>query len=198
MPRLTADYEDAALEGSVDPARLPYAEREKFLEGIVERAKAKVAAKDPAATIAVIDEGLRLVARVKNFIAKDWRLRLLAIRARAHVARGDKAAALADYDAALTGENPAAKLVIERADLLVALGRRADATATVRALLVYATGAKEWLAKHDAPKDPTRVRHAKFGEGVVIGIEGHGEQQTLTIKFPDGQKKLRRGFVEVL
>ncbi|MGA7556900.1 MAG: hypothetical protein WBW54_24375 [Candidatus Acidiferrales bacterium] len=45
-----------------------------------------------------------------------------------------------------------------------------------------------------ATKDPLigkRVRHAKYGVGTIIGVEGEGEERRLTVSFQDyGAKKL--------
>lgn len=41
-----------------------------------------------------------------------------------------------------------------------------------------------------------RVAHAKFGEGVVVGVDGQGAERKLAIDFPDaGSKKLLERFV---
>ena len=44
------------------------------------------------------------------------------------------------------------------------------------------------------PKDPLigkRVRHAKYGVGTIIEVEGEGEERSLTVSFQDyGAKKL--------
>ena len=35
------------------------------------------------------------------------------------------------------------------------------------------------------------VRHAKWGDGVIIDIEGHGDKAEATVRFPDaGEKRL--------
>ena len=43
-----------------------------------------------------------------------------------------------------------------------------------------------------------KVSHPKFGEGVVLDTEGHGENAKLTIQFESGEKKLLAKFVTVV
>jgi DNA helicase-2/ATP-dependent DNA helicase PcrA len=39
------------------------------------------------------------------------------------------------------------------------------------------------------------VRHAKYGQGIIIRVEGEGEDARLTVNFPGyGQKKLVAKF----
>ena len=54
--------------------------------------------------------------------------------------------------------------------------------------------------KSDTPKAATirKVSHPKFGEGVVLNTEGHGENAKLTIQFDSGEKKLQANFVTIL
>jgi len=49
-----------------------------------------------------------------------------------------------------------------------------------------------------APRAPIRVRHVKFGDGVVIDQEGEGPAAKLTIAFESGTKRLQASFVRVL
>ena len=43
-----------------------------------------------------------------------------------------------------------------------------------------------------------RVRHAKFGEGVILSFEGEGERATIEIRFRDaGIKRLMLGFAKL-
>ena len=58
--------------------------------------------------------------------------------------------------------------------------------------------AEAWLAEHTREAPPKRVRHAKFGEGDVVALEGTGDQAKLVIDFADGRKTLLRRFVVVI
>ncbi len=54
--------------------------------------------------------------------------------------------------------------------------------------------------KSVTPNTATRqkVTHPKFGEGVVLDTEGHGENAKLTIQFESGEKKLMAKFVTIV
>lgn len=39
-----------------------------------------------------------------------------------------------------------------------------------------------------------RVRHAAFGEGTVLEIEGEGARTVVTVRFPQGVKRLALGY----
>lgn len=133
------------------------------------------------------DEGLRLANQTYLIEA---RTAFLMLRARARARLGDGDGALADLQAAAE-LSPHSNARFERAQLLVALGRREEAVAEAKRVPSYEgnTKVRAFIAAHSRESPPKRVRHAKLGEGTVVAIEGSGDQQTLTIAFPDGQKR---------
>jgi DNA helicase-2/ATP-dependent DNA helicase PcrA len=58
----------------------------------------------------------------------------------------------------------------------------------------YSTRAQKPAGKRESPQNSLigrRVRHAHFGVGTIIGVDGEGEDRRLTISFQDhGPKKL--------
>jgi hypothetical protein len=54
--------------------------------------------------------------------------------------------------------------------------------------------------KSVTPNTATRqkVSHPKFGQGIVLKTEGHGENAKLTIQFESGEKKLQAKFVTIV
>lgn len=176
LPRLTAQRDDAALVGDCDPRTLDDLEREKRALRFYAQAKT---AEDPRRGLALLADGLALLppqvpAKIMGVVLENLTATLLGRRARIHQQLGARDAALADVDLAL-GYAPRSTSLLELRETIAPQPR---------------------AAKPVGP--PKRVRHAKFGEGVVISAQGHGADTKLVIDFAEGRKTLLARFVEVL
>lgn len=87
---------------------------------------------------------------------------------------GRRDAALADFDAALAMQPNARPIQDARNELL---GNRPKPTGAAVAA-------------------PTRVRHAKLGDGTVVSATGTGPDRKYVIDFADGRKTIMARFVE--
>lgn len=190
LPRLTAQRSDAFLTGPRDPATLDRDERDETAHELIHRATALAAEDDLTTAIEWLDVAVTLEPRTAD---------ALLARSRLHLRAGRSDAALADLDAAILKVPHGGGLRMERAKQRLALGRREEALADARAALSYGHAeAGRWLQAASVAPPPVRVRHAKFGEGRVVSVEGKNDQQKLTVAFESGTKTLLRQFVEVI
>ncbi len=89
-----------------------------------------------------------------------------------------------------------ARALFARALLFAGRGERTRALADAKEAARHGSSdADAWLAAASRPK---RVRHKKFGDGIVVGVEETAEGQKLEIDFSSGKKKLLASFVDVI
>jgi tetratricopeptide (TPR) repeat protein len=187
LPRLTAGLSDQALDGRIDVTRLDKWKRAELADELLAELRALT---DDRQALVLSERAVRLAPEHASTLAARGRVR-------ARLGRLDEA--LADYDAAIGMVRHSPKLMFERAQLRWAKGDREGAIRDAQVASPSDPAAKRWLdEKAPRPGPPRRVRHAKFGDGVVVSIAGSGADEKLTIKFAAGTKTLLRRFVEVL
>jgi DNA helicase-2/ATP-dependent DNA helicase PcrA len=59
------------------------------------------------------------------------------------------------------------------------------------------TAAQRYTADDGALRIGQRVLHGKFGEGIVLQSEGHGERARVQVNFAEGAKWLMLGFANL-
>ncbi len=175
--QMRARYPRLAARGDAEALARPDYERDEIRRVLTAQARTVAEGGDDREALEILGRALSL-GTTSPFVNTE--------RARLLVRLGEPDAAMRELDAALSLDKFAAPTLLERAKLLLARGERSraldDATEAARCGL---GAANEWLAKHARPK---RVRHAKFGEGVVVAVEENGKDQ----------KQLLASFVEII
>jgi tetratricopeptide (TPR) repeat protein len=185
FPRLTANLGDIQLSGPFDAARLSTYERQRLAINLLERAKATA---DDRAKLELLDRADALWPSHQE---------IRGARGRVHARIGNLDTALADFDAVLAVSPDATRTQWERSKVRLARGDRDGALADARAVAQYVDEARGWLAEQ-ARITPKRVRHVKFGEGVVVSADTTGAEPKLVIDFASGRKTIASRFVDAI
>jgi tetratricopeptide (TPR) repeat protein len=180
LPRLAA-------KGDTVVATYPQSDRDAMALDLLKEARAMSAAGDDRGAVEILGRAVLLRPTKGNVLVE---------RAIVLARLGDPEAAIRDLDTAIETVPSNARALFERAMLLEARGERARALENARNAAKHGSReAETWLAAASIPK---RVRHKKFGDGVVVQVEETPEGQKLEIEFANGRKKLLSTFVEIV